>query len=263
MKRLLISFISLASLLFLPGCLQSETTILLSKDGSGTITEETFFGEKMLAMFDQIGAQAGADAPDQMEEMFSEGKAKARAEKFGEGVTFEKSEIIDADGKKGGRITYRFVDINKLKVTPGSGISAMMPGNQAPPADEKATPLTFGYADGKLTITTPQPKEKAPEVPEPPGNPEMMAAMKEIFADMKVGVRLICEPGIAKTNATYHEGNTITLAEMNMGELMQEEGAFQKFTKLARENPNDVAEALKEVKGMKVETQREVSVELK
>jgi hypothetical protein len=265
MKSLILTFISLASLLLLPGCLQSETTIRLNKDGTGTITEETTLGEKMLAMLEQMSAQAGANAPDPTKEMFSDDKAKARAARLGEGVTFEKSEIINADGKKGGRITYRFADINKLKISPGDGIGDMAPGNQAPPEGVEATPLGFIFADGKLTITTPEPKapDKAPELPEQAAAPEMMAAMKEIFADMKVSVRLVCEPGIAETNATYHEGDTITLTEMNMGELMQDDGAFEKFIKLARENPNKVAEALKGVKGMKVETQREVTVKLK
>lgn len=260
--------LSLASFLVLPSCLQNETTIRLNKDGSGQIVEKTILGAQMLAMLDQFSALGGADAPNPVDEMFSEEKAKARAAALGQGVTFEKAEILNADGKKGGIVTYRFADINQLKITPGEGMSDMAPGGAAPAAAEKSQPVTFAYADGKLTIKMPDPAkagagEDAPKMPEEASNPEMMEMMKGMLADMEVSFRIVCEDGIDETNATHRDGNTITLSEIKMGELMKEEGAFEKFAKMDQNNPAAAMEALKGVKGVKMEAQKEVSVTLK
>ena len=45
--------------------------------------------------------------------------------------------------------------------------------------------------------------------------------MKQMFTDMKVSIKLVAESGIAETNATHNDGDTITLMEMDMGKLME------------------------------------------
>src|SRR5690606_38958518 len=119
MKRIFLSLASVVAALFTTSCFQSETTVHLNKDGSGTLVEETRFGGQALEMLSQFaqgfgGGAPGAEKKDPLDEMFSEDKAKARAAKLGEGVTFEKAEKSEKDGFKGTRTTYKFADINKL-----------------------------------------------------------------------------------------------------------------------------------------------------
>lgn len=269
MKKTLLAAISALASLALTGCFQSETTIHLNKDGSGKIIEETILGTQMLAMMDQMAALGGeeAAAKDPIKEMFSKEKATKRAAELGKGVTFDKLELIDADGKKGARVTYLFKDINQVSISSGDSMKNMSPEGAPPEAGEKkADPITFKYADGELVIKFPEfDKEpaEAPPAAEPEENAQMEAAMKEMMAEMKIGIKLVAVSGISKTNATHHKGNTITLMEMDMGKLVKNEAAFKKLSTMGKKDPAEAIEAFKDIDGVKFEAQPEVRVSLK
>ncbi len=280
MKKLLLAATSALIALALPGCLQNETTIHLNKDGSGTLVDETILGAQMLAMFDQMAAGfggGGADKPKEnpLQQMFSEDKAKKRAAELGEGVTYVKSESLDKNGAKGARVTYAFKDINKLKVSTGDGMQSMSkigPMADAPaPAVKKQEPVIFTFADGKLTIKMPEPeKPAAVEAPAAEGfgkpdmdSPEAQAMMKQMMGDMKMSLKIVCDSGIAETNASNKDGDTITLFEMDMGKLMENPDTFKKLSQVDQKDPAAAMEAMKNLKGVKVEIQKEVTVSLK
>lgn len=271
MKKLLLSLTAAITALVLPGCLQSETTIHLKKDGSGTLVEETRLGAQMLGMIEQMSALGGEGAEDPMADMFSEEKAKARAAELGEGVVFTKSEPVNKDGSKGARVTYTFKDINKLKVSPGDGMKDMSPTGGAPAAaTEKPDPIVFSYADGKLTVKMPEADgddsaadaDADAETPDM-DNPQMEAMMKEMMGDMKISLKLVIEPGIAKTDATHTDGDTITLMEMEMGKILEKPDTFKKLSKVDQKNPAAAMEALKDIDGVKFEVKKQITVELK
>jgi len=285
-KRLIHVAASLAALFTLPGCLQNEVTVHVQSDGSGTVVEETVLGAQMSAMLGGMGGMMGPDgqaAKNPVDEMASKEKAKEKAAEMGEGVTVEKIEKIDEDGRKGVRITYAFKDINKLKLSLNSGAKAMegmgdnMPGKEAA-KDEKGEgdPVRFKLDGGKLTILMPQPDEAA-KAKKPEGadeaakkvgeemkrDPQAEAMMKAVFAEMKMAVRVVVEPGIKKTDATYVDGKTITLMEMNFGEIMQNEKGMAVLDKLQGKSPEEVAELLKGMKGVKLVTQEKIKVKMK
>jgi hypothetical protein len=276
MKKILLAMASALISLVLPGCFQNETTIHLNKDGSGTLVEETKLGAQMLAMMEQMAAGfggGGAAQGDPMKQMFSEEKAKKRAAELGEGVTFDKTETVEANGAKGARVSYKFKDINKLKVSTSDGVKNAapmgdLPGAQAPKTGE---PITFAYADGKLTIKMPEPQKPAAadspaaeEAAVPDLNsPEAEAMMKQMFADMKMSLKLVVDSGIAESNATHKDGNTITLMEVDFGKLVENADDFKKLQKVDQKNPAAAMELLKDIKGVKFETQQEVTVQVK
>jgi hypothetical protein len=276
MKKSLIAMASALVSLVLTGCFQNETTIHLNKDGSGTLVEETKLGAQMLAMMDQMAAGFGGGGgakEDPMKEMFSEEKARKRAAELGEGVTFEKSEAVEANGAKGGRVTYKFKDINKLKVSTSDGMKNASPMGDMPgaPAAKKGEPIAFAYADGKLTIKMPEPGQadaadspSAEEAGVPDMNsPEAEAMMKQMFADMKMSLKLVVDSGIAESNATHKDGNTITLMEVDFGKLVENPEDFKKLQKVDQKNPAAAMDQLKNIKGVKFETQKEVTVQVK
>ncbi len=265
MKRFLLALSSMFALA-LPSCLQSETTIRLNKDGSGTLTEETTFGEQVTAMLAQFGALGGG-GEDPLADMFSEEKSKARASQFGEGVTFEKAELIQRGANRGGRVTYRFDDINTFRIVPGKAMQNLAPGAEAAAVADKAPPVTFAYAGGKLTIKMPEPEVEGPAAPDgganpaaEASNPEMEAMLKEMLADMKMSFKIVIEPGIAETNATHHEGNTITMMELEFGELLKKEGVLQKLSSIDQNDTQAAMAVIKDIEGVKFEAKNEVSV---
>jgi hypothetical protein len=268
MKRLFLAAVSTLVALVLPGCLQSETTIHLNKDGSGTLVEQTLLGMQMIEMFDSMAAGfgGGANKKDPVAEMFSAEKAKAKAATLGAGVTFEKSEPLSLKTGKGARVTYRFANINTLTISPTDNMKNLSPmGGQAPsPAKQK--PLGFAYSGGTLVITMPEPKKADDDMPKPldapDGGPEAEAMMKQMLGDMKVSLQLVVEPGIAETDATYRAGSTITLMQMDMGKLLEKPDSLKKLQSAPKGDPAAAIELFKGIDGMKMETKKTVTVKL-
>jgi len=275
MKRLLLPALAAAAALSLSSCFQSETVIHLNKDGSGTIVETNTVGAQMIAMMGQMAGLGGEGAKDEdpLAEMFSEEEAKKKVTNFGEGVTFVKVEKVDAGGKKGGRATYKFADINKLKIDPGAGANGLkdtMPEpEEVKEAEKNAKPMTFAYAGGKLSIKVPQPDAKKADGAEAPKlevgdqDPQQMEMMKKMMGDMRFSVKLVADGGLSETNATYSEGGTITLMDMDFGKIVKDEAAFKKLQTLDQNDPEAFKTAFKDVEGLKFETKKEVTATLK
>ncbi|MFD0893164.1 hypothetical protein KBB96_17225 [Luteolibacter ambystomatis] len=277
MKKQILPLLATVGALTLTSCFQSETVIHLKKDGSGTIVEETSFGEQMKTMMAQMSALGGEGADkgkDPMAEMFSEEKGKKKAAALGEGVTFDKVEKVKLGDRDGYRVTYKFADINKVKFDPGDATESMKPpgadGEEEEDKAKKSDPITFTYASGNLTIHMPKPDPKAKkegddskEEEEDPQAAQQEAMMKQMFADMKISVRLTADDGIAKTDATYNSGGTITLMEMDFGKLMKDPTAFKKLQKANPQTPEEIEATLKGVEGIKMESKPEVTATLK
>jgi hypothetical protein len=276
LKKTLVSFLAAASALALSSCFQHETTVHLKKDGSGTLVEETRMGGQMLEMMSQFaGGLGGEDAKpqDPLKDLLSEDKAKKRAAELGEGVTLEKIEPVTVGTSKGARATYRFADINKLRISTEDSMKGVAaPGG--PPEEEKpkaeSKPIVFNYKDGVLTIVPKNDKnaeqpdaEKKAEAAQNLEDPQAMAMMKQMFADMKMSVKLVADSGIEETNATHREGDTITLMEMDMNKLMEKPENLKKLGEVDQNNPAAAMEALKGIDGVKVEVKPEVTVKLK
>lgn len=269
MKRLTLAFTSILVALALPGCLQSETTIHVNKDGSGTLVEQTTLGAQMMAMLGQMAAFGGEDAKakDPFAEMFSEDKAKARAAKIGEGVTFEKSEPITVGANKGARVTYKFKDITKLKVSPGDSMNEMSPAEGGEhEAAKKDKPVTFALSGGVLTVSMPERDKKnegADAAAKPEENPQMEMMMKQMLGDMKMSLKVVVDSGIAETDATNRDGNTITLVDLEMGKVLENPEAFKKLNSVGQDDPQAAMEVLKGMNGVKMEVKPKITVKLK
>jgi hypothetical protein len=258
-------------------CLEHSATIRLNKDGSGTITEETVFSAEASAMMAQM--PPGGDGP----KFDDPKKAAAAATKMGEGVTVDKVEKIDKGGRIGGRVVYKFKDINKVKFTYGESMSDAgkdmgppgAPGDapDAAGAEPEKKPMTFKYEGGVLTMVNPDAKAAAeakkpaadgdaPDAAEEP-DPQALAMMQGMFKDMKMSLKVEIVDGIAETNATNVEGNTVTLMDMAFGKLLANPEHMKKLTALQGSSPAEAAAAFKGVEGFKIETKDTVTVKVK
>ena len=253
----------------LSSCIQVESTISVKKDGSGTITEELVFGEQMVMMMQMGAAQGGpgAGGADPMAQMLDKKKAQERAGKMGEGVELVSVEKLDAKGKMGIKTIYKFSDINKLTY---SGASAMdlgdMPGAKKEEAENAGT--SFKLVDGTLTILQKEPDlEKAadaeegdkPELPDEVDD-QAMAMMQGMMKDMRMSMKINIESGIAKSNATYVDGDTVTLADINFGKLVANP---EKLKALQTGDFEKAKDALKGIDGVKFEAQEKIEIKMK
>ena len=264
MKKLL-TFLPAALLaLFTTACLEHEAVISVNKDGSGTITEQTLLSAEASAMMEQM-AGLGGEAKSPLDSMANEDAAAETAKKMGEGVEVAKVEKIEKDGRKGGRVVYKFKDINKVKFTMGGSMSDAGKSMQPPglPEEKKPEqkPVTFKYADGVLTLENPDNKPAADAAEKPEIDEQQLAMAQGMFKDMKMSLKLEFPGGIAESDATHVDGNTVTLAEMEFGKLVSDPAKLKKLMEL--DDPAAAASAFKDVDGLKVEAKDKVTVKLK
>lgn len=283
MNRKAIIHVILAVVLTLAmsSCLEINETVRLNRDGTGSIVEETILGAQASAMLQMAALQGGENAAD----LFGEDAAKKRAEKLGKGVTVGKMEKINQDGRTGSRVVYHFTDINQvtLNMSDGASFLTAMSPEVAGAAEENADavkPITFEYKDGQLTILNPQANKedlkalrdipaKGPadseesEALADPQSAQMQAMAMQMMKDMKISAQIVIEPGIAKTDATYHDQKTITLMEMDMGKLMANPDMMKQMQQLDLSDPAAMEEKLKGLAGIKSERKEKISATVK
>jgi hypothetical protein len=80
---------------------------------------------------------------------------------------------------------------------------------------------------------------------------------------MKISIKLTSESGIAETNATHRDGDTVTLMEFDANKAMKNPDFRKKLDGVNQENPATMLQALKGIDGLKLETKPEVTVKLK
>jgi len=268
----LFGVLSLAALT--SGCITALTSIKLRPDGSGTIDQTLSMSAAAASQFAEMAQGFGAAAPNAKKneppEFFSEKEMKEAATKYGEGVVFVSSKPIKTADRVGRIATYQFDDITKLRIDqkPQAG---EMPGASSSKGNEE---VLFRFAKqpsgtSQLTVVFPEAKleqarkdattgqdgtKKAPD----PGQLEMM---KKLFDGLKVAIDVDVLGTIVKTNSPYVQGSRVTLLEMDFSQLLANEQLLSQIGE-----PGSIEEAkqmLKNVKGFKVNLDREVTIEFK
>ncbi|MCA1583884.1 MAG: hypothetical protein LC791_03605 [Acidobacteria bacterium] len=247
----------------LTGCINSATLIRLKPDGSGTVEQTTLMNTATLkGVLGGLEAQGAKPAGP----VFNEADLKKQAERMG-GVTFVSAEPVKgANGFEGMKALYSFTDINKVRVDQDPNMSGTTSGGSFA-ATEATTknPLVFTLAksgdNSLLTVTFPDQVKGAPAAePETPqggpdmANPQMLAMMKTMFDGFKVGIDLEVAGSIVKTNADYVSGSRVTLLEMDLGQLLQDEAKLKQLQSKVRPGASisEVKPYLKDIKGIKI-----------
>ncbi|MEN8681909.1 MAG: hypothetical protein ABF391_17845 [Akkermansiaceae bacterium] len=226
MKKMIFALIGLTLALLLPSCLECEITITVNKDGSGTIVEDWVYAASAVqnaAAWNNTLSGIGGDSEGELSEMEAKRKQKAtleeRAKSFGEGVTLFKIEEIERnDGSRSGRVIYKFTDINKITNAPTkleSAFSSMKPKSEDTPQKD-AEVSRFKYSNGILTVRAPKPVAKKKKKKKPAeADDRLENAMADLWTGLKLSSKLVIADGIAETNATFVEGNTVTLVALD------------------------------------------------
>jgi hypothetical protein len=273
------------ALIFLVSCIQVTTVVKVKPDGSGTVEETLLMKKKtvqeiqamMQGMAEQMGGGAGAPGGGPFDEglnLLDEEKLRQSANEMGQGVIFVSAEKINTNESEGYHAVYAFTDINKLTLSTSPSGKSPTPSGMDQPSQGAKAPATFSFVQGppavlkvmlpeEMTSDNLQPPE-IPETPMPGDDPqaaEMAAQMKDMFKDMKVSIALEVEGNIVKTNATHREGSKVTLMEVDFGKMLENEEALKKINLQQTGNIEETKKLLKDIPGIKVELNREVSIE--
>jgi len=286
MRRIVTFFLILPAATALTGCITFLTEIKVRGDGSGTMVQTmTLNPEQMKEAMEGVAKQMGATTTEAKEEPkksspkaseegpFEAAELKGKAADMGPGVTFVSAEKIDTKTAAGVRVTYAFKDINQLAVNPKPAAAMGTAGAGA--SSEDALRFRFKrMPDGNAVLTvlfaSPKPeaaKEQAASPP-PPASPEeaaqQAAMMKEMFKGLHMGMSVEVEGKVVKTNSPYVEGPKVTLMDIDFDPLLSDEQGFKALSakmEAAKGDDRKTMEALKGIKGLKIVTDPEISIE--
>jgi hypothetical protein len=282
MKTTRWAVLALAPLL-LGGCFQSFTQIRLAKDGSGTVEERFLLANRFADMLRSVSVPepenpAGEAVPGdsikpgqaQAPEAPADPQAvdlprlRARAAEMGLGVELEKAEALRTAAGAGYLAVFRFTDINllELRFDPGRSL-AEANGEQSGSPEPIRFRFTPGGSMAWLDILLPS-TEQDGQTAKPAGSGAADEAtlhmLRQVYGDMKIRLALEVDGTITASNASYREGSTVTLLDLDFGLLLQDDEAFRR---IAAARPRHLADLNRLAAGnpaLKIESQETVRV---
>lgn len=272
MKTLTKIFPILFVVLFLIGCIDVEYKMNLKPDGSGTIVETVYMNTAMVQMIQGFMAMGGDSTKQEEFSLLDEVELRKEAMELGEGVKYISGEELKDNGREGYRAIYEFEDVNKIKMDQDVSDKAPSMGgeNEETPEDD----ITFKFTKGSpatLIIYMPdeddeiqieeetkveaEDTEFMDEVDE-----EWTEEMKKMMSGFRISIQIEVDGDIVETNATHVDGSTITLMEMSFDELLENPEQFKKLKNLDDASYEESRELLKDIPGIKFETNEKVEV---
>lgn len=237
------------------GCINSSTLIKVKPDGAGTIEQAILMNTAALK-----NLMAGLDAQGQVKPTnpFTDEEFQKIAANLGKGVRFVSSSPLSQGGFEGAKALFEFDDVRQIRIqqSPGAG-SAM----GTPMTMSSSSPVTFGFSrqDGASVLTVSfdekslsRPSSTAEPKPLPPIDPMMLGMMKQMFAGFKVAIDLEVDGKIVKTNADYVNGSKITLLELELAGLLEDEAKLRELQGKIGSSFSEIRPYLKDIKGVKV-----------
>jgi hypothetical protein len=254
--------------LALMGCFESIVLLRVNKDGSGIIEETVVISDAFMELMKSFGGEE--EGEEQEQDPINEQELRDKAASMGQGVRYVSAEPVKTDRGSGYKAIYSFSDINDVRINqnPGENVSPPpMGGEEEGPVEEW---LRFNFSGGRtatLEIIYPRDMEEEMEEEESAegeadmdSNPEMMQMMRELYQDMHIGIAVEVDGEIVETNASYVDGATVTLMDIDFAKILEDE---QKFKELMNANPETVEEMKELVKdnpGIKVEIEKAIRI---
>jgi hypothetical protein len=301
MKRFFYNALSMLMVVFLSGCIQDSIVIHIKPDGSGTIEETSLLSNSMIDIMESLaGGMAGSvnqkgdqdnkDAtksdPNKEEKKIRDEilakllkDAENRAESFGTKVKFISAKPAKTDTGSGYIAIYAFQDINLVKVNQNPGDKVDLQRADKNESSTKEESLLFKFIKGspsRLDVIFPSKKDTVDDKSSAPdstkakedkakegSDDQSMEMTKKLFQDMKLKISLQFEGTIVNTNATFRDGSTVTLMEMDFGKIMTNAALFKQLSAAKPQSIEETKALLKSVEGLKVETNNPVTVEFK
>jgi hypothetical protein len=251
--------VGVALAVVLTGCINSTTLIKLKPDGSGTVEQTTLVNLTALKSMMPAGASQ-TSGPG----VVSDAELRRTAEKMGKGVRLVSSTPVKENGFEGVKAVFEFDDINQVQVNQDPALGGGTSPDRAPSApDDDPVRFTLTRQGGTslLTITIQEKpggggKDSAPQTDMPDmTDPMIMGMLKTMFQGFKINIALDVVGSIIKTNADYVNGSRLTLLEMDMAALLEDEAKFKALQgKLGPDaSLSSVKPYLKDIKGIKVD----------
>lgn len=265
--------VALCAAVALAGCIDSATKIIVKTDGSGTIEKTIVVSTSLVEFLEGMGM--GGDAASIETAMLSEKSLKAEASQMGAGVAFVSSQKITTTKGNGYKAVYSFKDITTVRLDQNPAADVTLPSaGGAAGSGQAGNPelYTFRFTKGSpatLTIVAPkvQPSASAAQGTQTQTDAkeaeQMLAVMRPLYADLRMAVTVEVMGRIAETNATYVDGSTVTLMDLDFGKILADDAVFKKLASTQAQSVKDVQDLVKAFPGVKLDTQESVTVKFR
>lgn len=248
----------------LTGCLNSATLVKVKPDGSGTIEQTMLVNlQAFKGMMSGMGGQMKETGPG----VLNEADFKRTAERIGARPV--SLTPLKEGGFEGAKAIFAFDDITKIRVDQDPNLSG---SSSAKTSSAAATPnpirftmtrhgdssvLTIAFDEKQAQAAAAKAGSKAGvETPDAAAamDPAMMQMIKTMFQGFKIAIDLEVEGKIIKTNADYVQGSRITLLEMDMAGLFEDEAKLRALQSKIGPGASisEIKPYLKDVKGVKI-----------
>lgn len=245
-----------AFVLLLSGCLEVDTKVLVKADGSGTLTERLELKGPMAVMIQKMGSKGSS--------VIDREQVEKRAQELGRGVKVSSVNPL-AEGEGIGAVAvFTFEDVNQLQVNPNPTPSRE--GKPGPAIANSSTPISFSFVAGTPAVLTvgfgamnktkraPDQESKAEVTVTPP------AIIKQMFAGMRIAIAVGVTGRIIETNASYREGNDVTLMELDFDTILANPDGLKAMQSQSDSAAQDIKATLKTIPGVKIEPEAEVRI---
>jgi hypothetical protein len=237
------------------------TVMKVNGDGSGTVEHRMLFTAQALAQLRQFAALGGGRG--QAVDPTSEQQAREMASALGPGVTYVSSSPITTPTGQGRDAIYAFTDVNQLRVSaqpaaPGGGTI------KAQGLSPHAEVLTFSLtreANGNaiLHIKVPEPALIDALRSNADTTPQQMAMIKSLLAGARVTLGVEPSGQLVRTSSAYVDGARVTLLAVDLDEVLKDETLVARVQ--AAKTPEEMKAALKDVSGLKMTLEPEITIE--
>lgn len=252
----------------LTGCLKVNTTINLNPDGTGTIEETVMMKSTIISMIKEFTESFEEENVEAEEfKLYKEEEQRAKASDFGEGVEFVSgSEILEPDFE-GYKVIYSFTDINKLKLNPSPDNKVNFGDEPEESSESEKEFLTFNFKKGspsELSIFFPKTDFIDEEDIEDESTDSLETGMNEMFNmmfdGMRISMNLNLNGKVSETNATFVQDSIITMVDIDFAELMKDKDIMSSLEKNKPKSLEEFRELTKDIDGIKIEFNEEVTV---
>ncbi len=246
------------------GCFQMTTVVTVKGDGSGTVDHTMLVSKASLAQLRQFSALAGGRGQGQTFDLLSEDQARSMAATLGPGVTYVSSEPLDTQLAEGRRTTYAFTDVTQLRISEQpSADNLPVKTPSALKADANAITCSFTKEpNGNSTLHINLPEPAIASAIGDAANPalaQQLAMVRALLAGAKITIAVEPAGQLVRTTSPYVDGSRVTLLDADLDQLLGNEALLTRLQ--SAKTPDEVRAALKDVPGLKVTLEREVTIE--
>jgi hypothetical protein len=249
------------------GCFQMTTLVKVNGDGSGTIDHSMLLTKAALAQLRGMAGLTGRSDRAQID-FTSEDQARAMAGALGPGVTYLSSEPIDTALGQGRRSVYAFADISQLKISQEPESPGGIRTNERTRGDITCT-LTH-EPNGNAVIHINLPELELPDIGRRSASgdtpaarntalPQQLAMARALLAGARLRIAMEPVGQLVRTSSPYVEGSQVTLLDVDIDQLLANEAVLVRLQEAA--NPDELRAALRDVPGLKMPLDREVTIE--